>query len=166
MASCFARTVSSPQNDAMAHLSPCSHCHRHIRVEDPVCPFCGARMRIGRGRSVAPMHGLKRAAVFALSAAAASTSIACGSESDDDDSATEEGPEGVGGGTGAGGASGAVPSVQPVYGAPAMGGTSGEIEEDDSNSVGPSEGAGGASAPEEPIPDIQPLYGAPPSPND
>jgi hypothetical protein len=75
----------------MSQLTPCSACQRHVRVGSPQCPFCGVNIVPASGalpRTTAPRAGLKRAAVFALSASVAVS--ACGSESDsgDDNSAS------------------------------------------------------------------------------
>jgi hypothetical protein len=63
----------------MSALAPCPSCHRHVRIAESACPFCGATValepvisaRIGAQR-------LGRAAIFTFGAVAiASTSAGC-----------------------------------------------------------------------------------------
>lgn len=67
----------------MPMLIPCPGCQRHVRMGDAACPFCGVSVRSSTAsRTVSrPSAGLKRAALFALSATVAAS--ACGSESED-----------------------------------------------------------------------------------
>lgn len=70
----------------MSRLTPCPQCHRHVRLEESSCPFCSSRLSPGAAPRSLPTAGLKRAALFALTATVAST--ACGG--DDDDSSTSD----------------------------------------------------------------------------
>ena len=59
-------------------LFPCSSCDRHVRVEDPRCPFCGAVVLTPRPSVPwAWVGSLTRAAIFVGATMAAS---ACGGE--------------------------------------------------------------------------------------
>lgn len=54
----------------MAALAPCTSCHRHVRLDGPACPFCGAALD-GVAAPPAPPPGLARlgrAAIFAFGA--------------------------------------------------------------------------------------------------
>ena len=57
----------------MSQLVLCLGCTRHVRVDDPCCPFCGGT---ARGPTVAPRRvaGLGRAALMALGTSV----VACG----------------------------------------------------------------------------------------
>lgn len=69
----------------MYRLAPCQGCHRHVRVAEEACPFCGTPSR-DRGPSSlasgvtqvpgASRRRLKRAALFALGASI--NAAACG----------------------------------------------------------------------------------------
>ena len=65
----------------MSQLIPCSECQRHVRLTDTACPFCNAASSAPRGNvragQPAPSRGLKRAAVFALSASVSVSVSAC-----------------------------------------------------------------------------------------
>jgi hypothetical protein len=54
-------------------LQPCSGCSRHVRVGDPICPFCGASVSVrSEGRPVRSAAArLSRAALFAAGTAGA-----------------------------------------------------------------------------------------------
>jgi hypothetical protein len=57
----------------MSQLAPCGECGRHVRVEDPTCPFCGAAASASAPRRPsAPRFSRTRAAVFYLGATLAS----------------------------------------------------------------------------------------------
>src|SRR4051812_2032879 len=47
----------------MSELRPCSACHRHVSIDEPSCPFCGADVGAAAPRSVA--RRMSRAALFA-----------------------------------------------------------------------------------------------------
>ncbi len=143
----------------MTHLSPCSRCARHVRSSERHCPFCGAPFEHTAANIGLP-KGLKRAAVIALSTAAASTSVACGASGDDGDEREMTDTPAAGGGAND------LPTQQPVYGAPVPSSESSGNDSggsDGQNNSGPQQGAGGSQGTEEPIPEIQPLYGAPPN---
>ena len=77
------------------HLLPCPECARHVRVLDPVCPFCGHSLPMAHRAAPAPRAPrvrLGRAATFAFGAAVA-TSVAVGC------SERERGRTGVDGGS-------------------------------------------------------------------
>jgi len=63
-------------------LAACPACARHVRVDEPVCPFCHARLPPSfRERTTPPPPAtrLSRAALYALRAGALSvTTVACG----------------------------------------------------------------------------------------
>ena len=66
-----------------AHLLPCPDCNRHVRIVDPVCPFCGHALPMAYRTTAAPagpLARLGRAATFAFGAAVA-TSVAAGCSS-------------------------------------------------------------------------------------
>jgi hypothetical protein len=79
----------------MSELSPCPSCHRHVRVEETVCPFCEAalpeRARVGVRTTPAPRGRLSRTALFAAGATLMGAA-AC--------SSTSNNPNTDGGGTG------------------------------------------------------------------
>jgi hypothetical protein len=63
-----------------AHLLPCPACARHVRVNEPACPFCKEALPAafrGEARPEAPRVRLARAALFALGTGTAA--LACGS---------------------------------------------------------------------------------------
>ncbi len=66
------------------HLVACPSCSRHLRVSEPLCPFCGrgvdADVR-ARPAPRPPAMRLSRAALFALGAATGTASIGCSSSS-------------------------------------------------------------------------------------
>lgn len=67
-----------------AHFAPCSGCGRHIRVSESACPFCATATSSefrARPAPAAPPRRLGRAALFAFTAAASATGVACSSES-------------------------------------------------------------------------------------
>jgi hypothetical protein len=56
-------------------LVACESCKCHVKVSEPVCPFCGAEAK--GARRAAPGHGhVSRIALVAMSAAVAATSVA------------------------------------------------------------------------------------------
>ncbi|MCB9570480.1 MAG: hypothetical protein H6709_00165 [Kofleriaceae bacterium] len=64
----------------MSDLAPCPACHRHVRVDEPACPFCGGETPAATPRPASRTR-LSRAAVFAgaaLAAGGAATSAGCG----------------------------------------------------------------------------------------
>lgn len=66
----------------MSHLLPCDGCDRHVRADEPECPFCGAAI-VSRPAPVLPAGRLGRAATFAFGAAlAAATAGGCGDSHD------------------------------------------------------------------------------------
>lgn len=65
----------------MSQLEPCPHCHRHVRVSEPACPFCAASLAeafAGVGPRAAPRARIGRAALFAFGVAASTS--ACGDD--------------------------------------------------------------------------------------
>ena len=85
----------------MSQLSPCPSCHRHVRVEETVCPFCSAALpeRAGPETITAPRARLSRAALFAAGATLLGAA-ACSSSSNNGNT------DGVTGGTHQDGAAG------------------------------------------------------------
>jgi hypothetical protein len=64
-----------------APLTPCPSCARHVRVAESACPFCRAALPAslrGIKSPEAPRSRLSRAAMFALTAAGAAATTACG----------------------------------------------------------------------------------------
>lgn len=61
----------------------CPSCRRHVRLDDPRCPFCAEALPTSLAPSgVAPGRRLGRAATFAFGAAVATaTTLACGDDS-------------------------------------------------------------------------------------
>jgi hypothetical protein len=57
----------------MSQLVPCSVCHRHARLSDRACPFCGGALSTGQRRAVQVPRGAKRAVLFALGISAGAT---------------------------------------------------------------------------------------------
>ena len=119
----------------MHQLVPCSGCDRHVRADEPACPFCGeapsAAARRPSARRVPERAG--RAAMFAFGAALAAASSGCGQSHGptEDAGATEDaGPAivdaGVDSGVDAGVDAG---SVIAAYGTPAI--DAGPIEPED-----------------------------------
>jgi hypothetical protein len=90
----------------MSQLLPCPNCHRHVRVEDPRCPFCEATLPVPRitasGREL-PRGRVGRIAVLAAGATLMGAAASC-------DTASKRGDAGTGGqsmiGTGGSGAGG------------------------------------------------------------
>jgi hypothetical protein len=131
----------------MSHLVPCSSCHRHVRVAEERCPFCGAERAAELRASAAPAlpkRRLGRAALFTFGATLASAS--CDSTTTPSDGgAAGSTADGATGGSGAGGAGGKAGStgqaganggntgaaggvappygIAPLYGFPAGGST-------------------------------------------
>ena len=63
----------------MSQLEPCPHCHRHVMVSEPACPFCAASLAdafANLAPRATPRARLGRAAVFAFGVAASAS--ACG----------------------------------------------------------------------------------------
>lgn len=117
----------------MSSLVPCPGCARHVRVDEPSCPFCGADGGLGRAspdrRSLATR--LTRALIFAGATAAL---VTCGDE----------------------------PIAQP-YGAPPEPDHGGETPPPESDPQQPGQDAGtGQAAPADPGQPMA-LYGGPPS---
>jgi hypothetical protein len=96
----------------VSELNPCPSCNRHVRVADPVCPFCSEPQAERPPRAEAPFGRprLNRAAIFAAGAALAGMS-ACSTTGNPPDAgvggATGAGTGGAGASGGAGGAGGA-----------------------------------------------------------
>jgi hypothetical protein len=67
----------------MSAFVPCTHCQRHVRMDEAICPFCAGSLPLSIVPSANRVAGrLGRAAKFAFGAAvAASTTIACGDDS-------------------------------------------------------------------------------------
>ncbi len=91
----------------MSHLVPCSSCHRHVRVAEDRCPFCGAA-RAAELREMAPAplpkRRLGRAALFTFGATLATA--ACDSTTTPGDGgAAGSTADGAAGGSGGGGGS-------------------------------------------------------------
>jgi hypothetical protein len=124
------------------HLAPCPVCHRHVRADEAVCPFCVAPLpvRTGDAPRALPRGRLSRAALMAAGAGATLIG-ACsntttmppyglppipdsGWTSDAADASSDGAGGGAAGRGGAGGAdtgsgAGGAGSVAPHYGAPA-----------------------------------------------
>lgn len=61
----------------MSTMSECPACHRHVRITDPQCPFCGSREERPPARKPRPrLPRLSRAAIFFAGAVG---TCACGS---------------------------------------------------------------------------------------
>jgi hypothetical protein len=124
----------------MSHLVPCLSCHRHVRVAEDRCPFCGAE-RAAELRAAAPpalpKRRLGRAALFTFGATLASASC---------DSVTPPGDGGAAGSTADGAAGGA-------------GGKAGSTGQ--AGSTGSTGGNTGAAGGVSPPYGIAPLYGFP-----
>lgn len=128
----------------MQNLVVCSACHRHFRVREPVCPFCGGAAVAPPPRgSVVLGPGASRSRRYAVSAAflAGSAVFACGETSND------SGSEQTGGSGGeqtrtSGGSKAASGGASAGGEANAAGKTSTEAGEGGAPDVG---GAGGAS---------------------
>jgi hypothetical protein len=95
----------------MSHLVPCLSCHRHVRVAEDRCPFCGAE-RAAELRAAAapalPKRRLGRAALFTFGATLASASCDSTTTPSDGGAAgsTADGAAGSTAGSGGGGAGG------------------------------------------------------------
>ncbi|MBW2462142.1 MAG: hypothetical protein JRH11_10885 [Deltaproteobacteria bacterium] len=75
------------------HLTPCSHCERHVRSTDAACPFCDEPVLPTAPRP-SPPRRLSRSALVAWGAALASITAACtpaGSTSEAEPQTQEEG---------------------------------------------------------------------------
>lgn len=70
----------------MAQLEPCPGCQRHVRIDEPSCPFCGASLNLSAVSPRAlPGTRLGRAALFTFGAAAAASAVvACTDEPEPD----------------------------------------------------------------------------------
>jgi len=160
----------------MSPLVPCPECSRHVRVADPVCPFCGHALLLSlRGASIVarapvpPRRRLGRAATFAFGATfAGATLIGCGGDDTpppvtDSGVVRDTGPADSGGTTG--------DAEPPIDSGPAPVDDGGPIPD-----AGPLPGDADIPRPEGGPPDrdggptprddggIVPLYGAPPEP--
>lgn len=71
----------------MAHLTLCGACERHVRSDEPTCPFCEATIEAS-APPVMPRRRLGRAATFAFGAALAGAT-ACGGTHSQTDAGTE-----------------------------------------------------------------------------
>jgi len=103
-------------------LVPCAACHRHIRVREPSCPFCGASVEAHRAQIVPiPSKRLGSLAVMTFRGTALGAAlVACGGTDDAGNAAHDGGAE-----VGAGGAStgiGGSPNDN-LGGSPGTGGT-------------------------------------------
>jgi hypothetical protein len=145
----------------MSHLIPCLSCHRHVRVDEDACPFCGVERSLELRASAPPAlpkRRLGRAALFAFGATLAGAN--CGDVTPTSDAgadgATKDGAAGASGvaGTGAGGNSGAAGGVVALYGGPP--GTAGKGAAGAGGTSGGTAGAGPA-----PAYGAAPLYGLP-----
>jgi len=104
----------------MASLAPCSHCRRHLRRHEALCPFCGAQQPppTAPRRQLATPRDASRATLLALSLTLVGQ--ACGGRTDGDPTQNGSGAStgnGSGGsqGTGSagrGGAGGILPTDQ------------------------------------------------------
>jgi hypothetical protein len=149
----------------MPRLAPCPRCSRHVRLVETSCPFCAAPVTGTLvARSAAPTRGLKRAALFALSATVAAS--ACGEGDDGSDksqqpsmsstpSNTSETP-GAGGNVNTDPTDTEPPNIQPLYGAP--------IDDGSGANDDPSSTMGGSGNIEDPGGIGVALYGAPVAP--
>lgn len=135
----------------MTRLAICPECSRHVRATESSCPFCSLALSPGSLASRTPgaTRGLKRAALFALSAVAAT---ACGEEDKGNDNTMQ--PSMTGSMTATSSTTTTTttttsePTAQPVYGAPVGVGGTGNV------------GMGGMNDPgQNPVA----VYGAPPS---
>lgn len=156
----------------MNRLSPCSGCNRHVRFSDSSCPFCGEHQSARQPLPArASTQGLKRAALFALTAAA---TAACGDEGGDTDDVMQQAgnPSASSGSMGAGGSAPTAgmdtplpvdpgePQVQPLYGAIAA------PAEGQGGMPGVNVPAGAGAAPNDGnFPQPMPVYGAPIAPD-
>jgi hypothetical protein len=118
----------------MSHLVPCVSCHRHVRVSEDQCPFCGvergAELRAA-APSPLPKRRLGRAALFTFGATLATASCDSTTPPGDGGAAgsTADGAAGSSGGSGggnagttgqagaSGGNTGAAGGVAALYGA-------------------------------------------------
>ncbi len=117
-------------------LTPCNDCQRHVRDDEPSCPFCGGEL--SRAPQVPiPARRMSRAALVAFGATALASVAATGCSS-----------SGTGRGTGGGGGSGNVAGFAPAYGVPGgfggMGGSAGAAGSAGSAGNAGSAGSGGA----------------------
>ena len=89
----------------MSELSPGPSCNRHVRVADPVCPFCAAALpaRAAAAGRALPRGRLSRAAIFAAGATLAGMA-AC---TDTSNNPADGGAGGAGANDGAAAAGGA-----------------------------------------------------------
>jgi hypothetical protein len=129
------------------HLTPCTHCLRHVRASDANCPFCGASVAPSAAPPV-PLGRLSRAGLVAFGLAVAASSQASCARNDgatvtQGNEQLSSGGEGASTGTGVSADGGAVvstdtqtdastdadadaavtdpnspPNVRPIYGAP------------------------------------------------
>ncbi|HVZ70866.1 MAG TPA: hypothetical protein VHJ20_00710 [Polyangia bacterium] len=139
----------------MSHLVPCLSCHRHVRVSEDACPFCGveraAELRASSPPAL-PKRRLGRAALFTFGATLAAA--ACGDVTPTGDGgadgSTQDGGGGGGGTTASGGTGGATASGGSG-GTTATGGKGGSGGAGGTTATGGNTGAGGLVA----------AYGAP-----
>lgn len=68
----------------MAHLESCPGCARHVRADEPTCPFCDAPLDFADAAGpVMPRRRLGRAALMAFGGAALASALsACGDDAD------------------------------------------------------------------------------------
>jgi hypothetical protein len=96
----------------MAHLRPCTECHRHVRGNETRCPFCDAELAaVAPAASAKPGTPLTRAAIIF---GAAATVAACVSGGPDPGPTSSSSSGGSSSGTSGTSSSGAA----PAYGVP------------------------------------------------
>jgi hypothetical protein len=128
---------------------PCPGCHRHARVSETICPFCGGSLE---GASIVPSASrrLSRASVFAFaSTVSALTLVGCGSS---DSTATTPPVDAAG--------DSVADSIGTLYGGPmdtsfldsASPDSADSAPADTAKDTGPEDGGG-----------VMPAYGLPPS---
>ena len=138
----------------MNQLVPCPSCARHVRQNEPACPFCSVELALGHvSPAVLPRVRLGRAATFAFGASlvGATSLVACGGDS-------ETGKPGSGGANSVAGSS-------TVAGTAGAGGNSAGSAGVGGNSAGTYNGGGGNIVPAYGVPPFggyAPTYGAPP----
>ena len=137
----------------MTTLFPCPTCQRHVRPGD-LCPFCGATLGPPPAGSIEPKRGVRRAVMFAATAAlTAGATIDCGgdveTQSTSSNTTTSAGGNGGDGGTSATGTTTSDSTTATATTTTSAGGAGGE------GGTTTSSGGNGAGV-------ILPPYGAPP----
>jgi hypothetical protein len=137
----------------MSQLAPCPACHRHVRITEPTCPFCGDGLALaGTPPPVLPKGRLGRAATFAFGATlvGVTTVVACGG-----DDTTTGGPSTGTAGNMTGGGGSSAGSAGTSSGTSGSAGNGGGTVQDSGGAMalyGAPAGAGGTL-----------IYGAPPA---